>query len=120
MATRNFSKATRNAQIIILRHETPYYEKNDSVNPTKIEIVNDKDIQKYLNLAFDNPQAHRPNYIGIQVIDLDEMTGKVSLTDVEKSFSENVAKLLKEKLSLVNFVNEIEQYKNYYLSQHYG
>ena len=74
------------AQMIILRHETPYYEKNDAANPAKIEIVNDKDIQKYLNLVFDNPQAHRPSYIGIQVIDLDETTGKISLTDVKKSF----------------------------------
>ena len=108
------------AQLIIFRHETPYYEKNDSKNPAKIEVVNNKDIQKYLNLAFDNPQTHRPNFIGIQVIDLDEATGKVSLTRVEKSFSENVAKLLKKKLALSHFFNEIERYKDYYLSKHNG
>jgi len=69
------------AQLIIFRHETPYYKKNDSQNPSKIEIINDKDIQKYLNLVFDSPQAHRPNFIGIHVInrirrrwcDLDEL-----------------------------------------------
>ena len=53
------------AQLIILRHETPYYKKNDSTNPSKIEIVKDKDILKYLNLVFDSVQAHRPEYIGI-------------------------------------------------------
>jgi hypothetical protein len=108
------------AQLIILRHETPYYKKNDSKNPSKIEIINDKDIQKYLNLVFDRPQAHRPEFIGIQVINLDERTGKVSLTDVRKSFSENVAKLLKEKLALSHFFTEIAQYKNYYLSKRNG
>jgi len=107
-------------QLVVFRHKTPYYKKNDAENPTKIEIIKDKDIQKYLNLVFDNPQAHRPNYIGIQVIDLDEMTGKVSLTNVEKSFSESVAKLLKEKLALANFFKEIKQYKDYYLSKHNG
>ena len=108
------------AQLIILRHETPYYKKNDSKNPSKIEIVKDKDIQKYLNLVFDSVQAHRPEYIGIQVINLDEKTGKVSLTNVEKSFSENIAKLLKEKLALSHFFGEIAQYKNYYLSKRNG
>jgi hypothetical protein len=108
------------AQLIIFRHETPYYEKNETEHPKKIEIINDKDIQKYLNLIFDNPQAHRPEFVGIQVINLDEKTGKVSLTRVEKSFSENVAKLLKEKLALPYFFNEIAQYKHYYLSQRNG
>jgi hypothetical protein len=108
------------SQLIIFRHETPYYKKNDSDNPARIELVNDKDIQKYLNLVFDSQQAHRPDYIGIQVISLNEKTGKVSLTHVEKSFSESVAKLLKEKLALLNFFNEIKQYKNYYLSKHHG
>jgi hypothetical protein len=108
------------AQLIVLRHETPYYEKNETEIPKKIEIINDKGIQKYLNLVFDSPQAHRPNFIGIQVIDLDEKTGKVSLTPVEKSFSENVAKLLKEKLALSHFFNEIKQYKDYYLSRNHG
>jgi hypothetical protein len=108
------------AQLIIFRHETPYYKKNDTEKPKRIEIVTDKDIQKYLNLIFDSPQAHRPEYIGIQIINLDEETGKVSLTHVEPSFSENVARLLSEKLSLTNFFNEITQYKNYYLSKHNG
>jgi len=108
------------SQLIILRHETPYYKKNDPTNPAKIEIIKDKDIQKYLNLVFDHPQAHRPYFVGIQVINLDEKTGKVSLTNVEKSFSQNVAKLLKEKLALSNFFKEIKQYKDYYSSKHNG
>jgi hypothetical protein len=105
------------AQLIILRHETPYYKKNNAESPSKIEIINDKDIQKYLNLVFDSPQAHRPNYIGIQVINLDEGTGKVAFTNLEKSFSEATAKLLKDKLSLSNFFKEIGNYKNYYTSK---
>ncbi|MDR3232796.1 MAG: hypothetical protein LBT46_03885 [Planctomycetaceae bacterium] len=108
------------AQLIILRRETPYYKKNETKHPSKIEVVNNKDIQKYLNLVFDNPQAHRPNFIGIQVINLDEKTGKVVFTNVRKSFSDNIAKLLKEKLALSNFFNEIAQYKNFYIAKHNG
>jgi hypothetical protein len=71
-------------------------------------------------IIFDNRQAHRPEYIGIQVINLNEVTGKVSLTDVERSFSESVSRLLKEKLALSNFFKEIKQYKDYYSSKHHG
>ncbi|MDR2065037.1 MAG: hypothetical protein LBP85_04940 [Prevotellaceae bacterium] len=79
------------AQLIILRHETPYYKKNETETPSKIEIVNDKDIAKYLKLMFDNPQAHRPNYLGIHLIDVNKRTINVTLTDLEKSFSKKTA-----------------------------
>jgi hypothetical protein len=75
------------AQFIILRRETPYYEKNETEIPSKIEIGNDKDISKYLNLMYDTPQAHRPNYLSIQLININEKTGKVTLTDIDKFFS---------------------------------
>ena len=101
------------AQLLILRRETPYYLKNEKEVPSKIEIINDKDIAKYLKLIFDNPQAHRPDYLGIQLIDIDEKTGKVSLSNIDSSFSKDTAKFLKKKLSLKNFFNEIETYSNY-------
>jgi hypothetical protein len=112
------------AQLIILRHETPYYKKNETEIPSKIEIVNDKDISKYLNLMYDQPQAHRPNYLGIQLININEKTGKVTITDLDKAFSKTTTnldkafsktttKFLKTKLSLTNFFKEIETYKEY-------
>ena len=101
------------AHIIILRQETPYYNKNETEIPSKIETINDRDIQKYLNLSFDNPQAHRPNYIGIVLIDIDEKTGKVSLTNADEYFSEQTAQLLKTKLSIKKFITEIADYKKY-------
>jgi hypothetical protein len=101
------------AQLIIMRHETPYYKKNETELPSKIEIVNDKDIAKYLKLMYDQPQAHRPNYLGIQLINIDEKAGKVSITNLKKSFSEETTKFLKTKLSFLNFFDEIETYKDY-------
>ena len=53
------------AQLVVFRHKTPYYKKNDAENPAKIEVIKDKDIHKYLNLVFDNPQVHRPNFVGM-------------------------------------------------------
>ncbi|KAA6321038.1 hypothetical protein EZS27_029263 [termite gut metagenome] len=105
------------AQLIILRHETPYYKKNETETPSKIEIVNDKDIQKYLNLVFDYPQAHRPNYIGIQVINVNEVANKVALTNLDNSFSAETSKLLNGKLSLTNFFKEISEYKDFLITK---
>lgn len=101
------------AQMIILRHKTPYYQKNETAIPSKIEIINDKDILKYLKLMYDNPQAHRPNYLSIQLIDINENTGKITLTNLDKAFSGETVKFLKTKLSLTNFFAEIEAYKDY-------
>jgi hypothetical protein len=101
------------AQLIILRHETPYYKKNETEISSKTEIINDKDIQKYLNLLFDNPQAHRPYFIGIQLININEKTGSILPTSLDKSFSKEVANLLETKLSLSYFFDEIFSYKDY-------
>ena len=103
------------AQLIILRHETPYYQKNETEIPTKIEIISDKDISKYLKLNFDVPQAHRPNYIGILLININEKTGIVSLTDLEKSFSKETANLLSKTLSIKTFFDNIYNYKDYFI-----
>ncbi|MDR0560959.1 MAG: hypothetical protein LBG92_12410, partial [Prevotellaceae bacterium] len=105
------------AQLIILRHETPYYQKNETEIPSKIEIINDKDISKYLKLNFDVPQAHRPNYIGILLINIDEKTGEISLTDLEKSFSKETVNLLSKTLSIKAFFDNIYNYKDYYILQ---
>ena len=105
------------AQLIILRYETPYYKKNETEIPSKIEIINDRDISKYLKLNFDVSQAHRPTYIGILIINVDEQTGKVTLTDLEKSFSKETAKLLSKTLSIRTFFDNIYNYKDYYILQ---
>lgn len=49
------------AQVIVLRYETPYYKKGlgkqKNKIPSKIEIINQKDLNKYVNLVFDTQQA---------------------------------------------------------------
>jgi len=50
------------AQVIVLRYETPYYKKGldeqKDKTPSKIEVINQKDLSKYVNLVFDTQQAH--------------------------------------------------------------
>jgi hypothetical protein len=105
------------AHLIILRHKTPYYKKNETDKYSKIEVIGGIDIQKYINLRFDRKQAHRPDFIGIQLIDIDEKENKITLTDLDKSFSKQTSKFLKDKLSLANFFKEISEYKDYCISK---
>ena len=99
------------AQIIILRHQTPYLDKSGRIK--KIEIINDNDIKKYLKLFFDIHHAHRPRYLGIFIINIDDKE-EVSPTDMDKNFSKEIANLLNNKVSLTAFFKDILDYKNFY------
>jgi hypothetical protein len=101
------------AQLLVLQHKTPYYKRNETKVSSKKETTNDKDISKYQKLISDTSQVYCPKYLGIQLVDINERTKKVSLTNLENSFSEKIAQLLKSKLSLINFFDEINTYKNY-------
>ncbi len=113
-------QATKNLpyfQLIVLRHKTPYYlkttQKNGIKEASKIEIINEHDLQKYINLAYDTPQAHKPYAIGILLIDLEEKTAKVAAINTSKIFTKDFAQLLENKLSIKNLFNEIENYKKF-------
>jgi hypothetical protein len=95
------------AHLIILRHQTPYYSKNIFGTPSKIETIIDKDIQKYVNLMRDTRQAHRPDCLGIQLIDIDENSGRVSQTDLARNFPPPIARLLSGQLSIRKLFEDI-------------
>jgi hypothetical protein len=101
------------AHLIVMRHKTPYYKKNNSITANKIETISKKDIQKYLNLVYDMPQAHRPNELCIFLVDIDEETGKVVKTDNENAFGKEFTDLIEDKLSPENFFRQIANYKKY-------
>ncbi|HOK35963.1 MAG TPA: hypothetical protein P5071_01840 [Paludibacteraceae bacterium] len=92
------------AQLIILRHETPYYEKtvqkSGRKKATKIEIINEYYLQKYLNLIFDSPQAHRPFAMGIILINVNEQTCNVEKVNLNSVFEADFAELFEKKLSI--------------------
>lgn len=86
------------AHVIILRHETPYYKKDSSIG--KIEIINEKDLSKYLKLAFDTQQAHKPFAMGILLIAIDEDTAEVKVVKPENVVSKEFAELFENKMSM--------------------
>lgn len=104
-------------QLIVLRYQTPYYAKTTqrtgTKEPSRIEIINEHDLQKYINLAYDTPQAHKPYSMGILLIDLNETTYKVKPLPPSSLFEKDFAALLENKLSIENLFYEIENYKKF-------
>ncbi len=101
------------AHLIVMRYKTPYYKKNNSKIVSKIEIINQKDIQKYLNLIYDTPQAHRPNGLCLFLTDIDEKINSVLKTNIDSCFDKDFVSLINDMLSPENFFKQIENYKKF-------
>lgn len=109
------------AQVIILRHETPYYKKALDVQKdkksAKIEIINQKDLTKYVNLVFDTQQAHRPFAIGILLIDINEKNNVVKKTNLESALEAKFAEVLETKVSVENLFREVATFSKFHASK---
>lgn len=73
------------AHFLVLRAKTPYYDKNSGNlrgSLKKIEILNDHDLSKYINLFNDQDFPHKPEVLGISVLDFDT-EGDPSFTDLQ-------------------------------------
>jgi len=103
------------AQVIIFQHKTPKEDPSKGKNIAKIKLqkLRDQDIKKYMTLINDPKKQYCPHSIGIPVIDIawTKTRNKVSMTDVKKAFSEDIAEALKTKLSLQHLFREIKKYK---------
>ncbi len=104
------------AHLIIFRYETPYYKKNETQKPKKLERVNEKDLTKYLKLAMDAKQAHRPEALGIMLVDIDEKTRQVNPTQMRQKFSKEFVEAFERYLSVPAFVDAIEKYKTGFMA----
>lgn len=108
------------AQVIILRHETPYYKKGldtqKDKKSAKIEIINQKDLTKYVNLVFDTQQAHRPFVIGILLIDINEKTNTVKAIEPKTVLDTTFAEVLVTKVSVENLFKEVVTFSKFHAS----
>ncbi len=103
------------AQLIVLRRETPYYNREGGVE--KIETIDEKDLEKYIRLVDDKPQAHRPFAIGIILVDINEETSEVQIIDPKSILEDTIGERMQTKLSITYLLSEIESYKKYYLTK---
>ena len=103
------------AHFLVLRGHTPYYSKNKGNlrgKEQKTEIINEKDLQKYIKLFKDVDFPHKPDLIGICLLDFDENNSPklVSLNDFD--FSAETKKLLQNEFSLDKFLDKFSYLVN--------
>lgn len=97
------------AHFLMLRGHTPYYSKNkDNLRgkEKKIEIISEKHLQKYIKLFRDMDFPHKPDLLGICLVDFNrnKKAAKVNLDIFD--FSAETKSLLKNEFSLEKFLNK--------------
>lgn len=99
------------AHLLVLRRHTPYYSKNKGNlrgDKIKTEIINEKHLQKYIRLFKDMDFPHKPDLIGICVIDVenDNRAYFADLNEKDFGFTSETKKLLKTEFSLPTFLKK--------------
>lgn len=97
------------AHFLVLRGHTPYYSKNKENlrgKEKRIEVISEKHLQKYIKLFNDMDFPHKPDLMGICLIDFDK-DKKAKFIDLDDfDFSKETKKLLKNDFSLNKFLEK--------------
>ncbi len=96
------------AHLLVLRSSTPYYDKNKGGlrgKQKKNEILNNHDVAKYVALFKDNDFPHKPDVLGIVIVDIDKR-GRCSFTNLGTlEIVEENQKIILNELSLNKFID---------------
>ncbi|MDP3786076.1 MAG: hypothetical protein Q8R05_00750 [Candidatus Omnitrophota bacterium] len=95
---------------LVLRGHTPYYDKaagNKRGKEKRTEILSEHQIQKYVKLFKDVDFPHKPDVLGMVIIDFDDQNNPF-FTDLKKlGLSEEMAKILEVELSIETFIKRV-------------
>ncbi len=97
------------AHFLVLRGHTPYYSKNkDNLRgkEKKVEIISEKHLQKYIKLFNDMDFPHKPDLLGICLLDFNKSRKAKFVNLDDFSFSSEVKNLLKNEFSLNKFLEK--------------
>lgn len=96
------------AHIVILRTDTPYYNKDGMIE--RIEQITESDINKYLKLYYDTSVAHKPFATAIMFVEERENIIKESFPGINPEIIE----ILKNNLSVERLFQNITDFKYYH------
>lgn len=103
------------AHFLVLRGHTPYYSKNKGNLRGKqkgIEIISEKHLQKYIKLFNDMDFPHKPDLMGVCLLDFSQ-NKKAKLVNLDDfDFSIETKRLLKNEFSLNNFLEKFTHLVN--------
>lgn len=99
------------AHLLVLRGHTPYYNKNAGNKrgeEMKIEVLTDENIAKYVKLFNDNDFPHKPDVLGILVVDYNDKTQRMEKANLEDfNLSDETKRLLEGTLSVKSFLDKV-------------
>ena len=97
------------AHFLVLRGHTPYYSKNKGNlrgKEKKIEIISEKHLQKYIKLFNDMDFPHKPDLMGICLLDFNKKK-KAKLVNLDDfDFSIETKRLLENEFSFNKFLDK--------------
>jgi len=98
------------AHFLVLRAHTPYYDKNKGSlrgKEKKIEILNENDLVKYVKLFNDLDFPHKPEVLGMAIIDFNKR-GHAYFENLKNlGLTEETKNILENQLSIENFIRKI-------------
>lgn len=97
------------AHFLVLRGHTPYFSKNKGNlrgKEIKTEIIKEGDLRKYIKLFKDMDFPHKPDLIGICLLDFDKNKKAKFVNLNDFNFTAETKQLLKNDFSLNNFLNK--------------
>lgn len=98
------------AHFLVLRAHTPYYDKNRGNlrgKEKKIEILNESDLVKYIKLFKDLDFPHKPEVLGMAVIDFDEEGNAYFVNLKSLKLSKETKDIIKNQFSIENFIDKV-------------
>lgn len=98
------------AHFLVLRAHTPYYDKNKGNlrgKEKKIEILNENDLAKYIKLFNDADFPHKPEVLGIAVIDFDKQRYAYFAGLENFKLSSKTKDILKNQFSISSFIEKV-------------
>ena len=96
------------AHMLVLRAHTPYFDKNKGNlrgKETKTEVLNEHHLSKYIKLFLDQDFPHKPEVLGIIIIDFDSIDNCHFAYLNELEISDRTKKILTSELSLEKFID---------------
>lgn len=95
---------------LVMRAHTPYYDKaagSKRGKLKKVEILRERHLQKYIKLFRDLDFPHKPEVLGIAIVDFDKK-GKVFFADLnDLELSPNTIKTVNDEFSVGVFIRRI-------------
>ena len=98
------------AHFLVLRTHTPYYDKNKGNlrgKQKKTEELSENDLVKYIRLFNDLDFPHKPEVLGMAIIDFDKHKRAYFEALQNIWLTEKTRNTLKYQLSLTNFIDKV-------------